>query len=124
LSNESDDGLGAAEAFDAALITGGLPLICTEWPHGAGMWDFLSTALSDPVSALLVSAERSLAAEFPLQAQARTVLSAIGGGERASERAARRGHELPGGVLQHAAALIGGERVVHAVVSARRRRAE
>jgi len=37
------------------MITGGLPLICAEWPHGAGMWDFLRTALSDPVSALLVS---------------------------------------------------------------------
>lgn len=60
-------GLEPAEAFDASLITGGLPLICAEWPHGAGVWDFLAEALSDPVSALLVSAERSLAAEFPLR---------------------------------------------------------
>lgn len=58
-------GLEPAEAFDAALVTGGLPLICAEWPRGAGLWDFLGEALSDPVSALLVSAERSLAAEFP-----------------------------------------------------------
>lgn len=58
-------GLDPAEAFDAALVTGGLPLICAEWPRGAGLWDFLGEALSDPVSALLVSAERSLAAEFP-----------------------------------------------------------
>lgn len=27
--------LGPAEAFDAALVTGGLPLICSEWPRGA-----------------------------------------------------------------------------------------
>ena len=54
-------GLGPAEAFDAALVTGGLPLVCAEWPHGAGLWDFLGGVLSDPVSALLVSAERSLA---------------------------------------------------------------
>lgn len=58
-------GLEPAEAFDAALVTGGLPLICAEWPRGAGLWDFLGEALSDPVSALLVSAERSLAAGFP-----------------------------------------------------------
>lgn len=70
-------GLDPADAFDAALVTGGLPLICAEWPRGAGLWDFLGEALSDPVSALLVSAERSLAAEFPTQAQARTVLAAI-----------------------------------------------
>ncbi len=63
--------LEPAEAFDAALVTGGLPPICAEWPHGAGMWDFPGEALSDPVSALLVSAERSPAAEFPPQAQAR-----------------------------------------------------
>lgn len=29
-------GLDPAEAFDAALVTGGLPLICAEWPQGAG----------------------------------------------------------------------------------------
>lgn len=74
--------LEPASAFDAALVTGGLPLICAEWTRGAGMWEFLETALRDPVSALLVSAERSLAAEFPRQAQARSVLSAIGSGER------------------------------------------
>ena len=75
-------GLEAAEAFDAALVTGGLPLICAEWPRDTGLWDFLGETLNDPVSALLVSAERSLAAEFPPQAQARKVLAAIGSGER------------------------------------------
>jgi uncharacterized protein len=49
-------GLDPAEAFDAALVTGGLPLICAEWPRGVGLWDFLGEALSDPISALLVSA--------------------------------------------------------------------
>lgn len=82
-------GLDPAEAFDAALVTGGLPLICAEWPRGAGLWDFLGEALSDPVSALLVSAERSLAAEFPPQAQARKVLAAIGSGERTFTNIAR-----------------------------------
>lgn len=57
--------LEPAAAFDAALITGGLPLICREWKPGTSMWDFLDAALENPISALLVSAERSLAAEFP-----------------------------------------------------------
>jgi hypothetical protein len=88
------------DSWDAAVVTGGLPLICAEWPRGAGLWDFLREALADPVSALPVSAERSLAAEFPPQAQARAVLSAIGSGKRAGgpgagsgrhkKRAARR----------------------------------
>lgn len=73
-------GLEPAQAFDAALVTGGLPLICAQWPRGAGLWDFLGEALSDPVSALLVSAERSPAAEFPPQAQARTVPAATATG--------------------------------------------
>lgn len=74
--------LDAAEAFDAALVTGGLPLICTDWNPAEDVWSFLERSLADPTSPLLVSAERSLAAEFPEQAQARTVLAAIGSGER------------------------------------------
>lgn len=75
-------GLGAADAFDAYLISGGLPLILEQWPAGADIWEYLEHALEDPTSALLVSGERALAAEFPTEAQARQVLSAIGHGER------------------------------------------
>lgn len=75
-------GLSPADAFDAYLVTGGLPLICTEWPAGASLWDYLSQGVANPTSALLVSAERSLAAEFPSDVQARTVLGAVGSGER------------------------------------------
>ncbi len=57
-------GLEPAATFDAALITGGLPLICAEWRPGADVWEFLRDSLDNPISALLVSAERSLAAEF------------------------------------------------------------
>jgi uncharacterized protein len=103
-----------ADAFDAALITGGLPLICAEWPHGAGIWDFLRTALSDPVSALLVSAERSLAAEFPQQAQARTVLSAIGSGERTFSNIARAAGGIGATPLQRALVLLTEKRVIAA----------
>lgn len=71
-----------ADAFDAFLLTGGLPLICQEWPTGMTMWEYLSDALYEPTSALVVSAERALAAEFPDDALARTVLQQIGAGER------------------------------------------
>jgi len=107
-------GLDPATAFDAALITGGLPLVCVEWPHGAGMWDFLSTALRDPVSALLVSAERSLAAEFPQQVQARTVLSAIGSGERTFTNIAQAAGGIAGASLQRALDILMDKRVVAA----------
>jgi AAA+ ATPase superfamily predicted ATPase len=75
-------GLPAADAIDAYLVTGGLPLICQEWPPGQSVEDFLGTALPDPTSAMLVSGERTLAAEFPDYLQARVVLTAVGNGER------------------------------------------
>jgi hypothetical protein len=69
-------GLDPAEAFDAALVSGGLPLICAEWPRGAGLWDFLDDALSDPVSALmqraleLLTDKRIVSAELPVSLRA------------------------------------------------------
>ncbi|MGW7682079.1 ATP-binding protein [Kribbella sp. NPDC054772] len=81
--------LGPAVAFDAALVTGGLPLICRDWRPGATLRDFLKISLSDPTSALLVSAERSLAAEFPPRALGGEVLRAIGSGERTFSNIAR-----------------------------------
>jgi AAA+ ATPase superfamily predicted ATPase len=107
-------GLDAPAAFDATLVTGGLPLNCQEWPHGAGVWEYLSQALSDPVSALLVSAERSLAAEFPQQAQARTVLSAIGSGERTFSNIARAAGGIGSTPLQRALTSLTDKRVVAA----------
>jgi AAA+ ATPase superfamily predicted ATPase len=83
--------LDAASAFDAALVSGGLPLICGEWPRGATAEQYLEQALSNPVSALLVSGERSLAAEFPTEVQAREVLRAIGSGERTFTSITRAG---------------------------------
>lgn len=74
--------LDDADAIDACLVTGGLPLICQDWLPGQSLDDFLAASLSDPTSALLVSGERSLAAEFPDQLRARDVLVAIGTGER------------------------------------------
>src|ERR1017187_3640779 len=67
-------GLSAADAFDAALITGGLPIICARWENGEGTRSFLSRELANPVSPLVVSAQLSLSAEFSDQVQARAVL--------------------------------------------------
>ena len=64
------------------MVTAGLPLIQDEWPRGAALWDYLESAASRPTSALIVSGERALGAEFPAEPQARTVLGAIGHGER------------------------------------------
>jgi len=74
--------LPAAEAFDAYLITGGLPMILDEWPATATPWNYLADALLDATSALVVSGERAMAAEFPPEAHARTLLRAIGAGQR------------------------------------------
>jgi AAA+ ATPase superfamily predicted ATPase len=107
-------GLEAADAFDAALVTGGLPLICAEWPHGAGVEEYLAQALANPTSALLVSAERSLAAEFPDHTQARTVLGAIGSGERTFTNIATAAGGLAATPLQRALATLTDKRVVAA----------
>jgi AAA+ ATPase superfamily predicted ATPase len=79
----------AAECFDAYLVTGGMPLICRDWQHRTTMWEYLSDALHDPTSALIVSGERVLAAEFPAELLAREVLSQIGNGERTFSTIAR-----------------------------------
>ncbi|MFM9449117.1 ATP-binding protein [Streptomyces acidiscabies] len=107
-------GLEPADAFDAALLTGGLPLICRDWPHGASMWDFLDASLSSPISALLVSAERSLAAEFPPQAMGREVLNAIGSGERTFTNIARAAGGIAHTTLTRATELLTAKRVVAA----------
>ncbi len=107
--------LSAADAFDAFLLTGGLPLICQEWEPGWTPHQFLQHALSDPTSALLVSGERALAAEFPFAAQARRVLAAIGAGERVFSSIGQRagGQEpLQPGSLNSALTVLRDKRVV------------
>lgn len=106
--------LPAARAFDAFLITGGLPLILEEWPSGGAIWDYLAHAVSRPTSALLVSAERALAAEFPTQAQAQTVLSAIGSGERTFSMIARAAGDLNPTSLQRSLRILSAKRMVEA----------
>lgn len=104
--------LEPAEAFDAAVITGGLPQVCQEWPPGATPREYLRQALADPLSALIVSGERSLGAEFPPEAQARRVLSAIGHGDRTFGNIARAAGDLAASSLQHALKLLVDKRLV------------
>lgn len=105
--------LPAADAFDAHIVTGGLPLICSEWPTAMPLMDYLGQAVSDPTSALLVSGERSLAAEFPSDAQARTVLTAIGSGERTFTNIGRAA-DIPQGSLNRSLTTLVAKRVVAA----------
>jgi AAA+ ATPase superfamily predicted ATPase len=104
--------LPPAEAFDAYLVSGGLPLILEEWPRGATLWDYLEQALIHPTSALLVSGERTLAAEFPTEAQARTVLSAIGHGERTFTLIGRAAGDLNPGSVKRSLELLTSRRMV------------
>lgn len=105
-------GLDAATAFDAALITGGLPLVARDWRPGSTVWEFLTAALDNPTSALLVSAERSLAAEFPARAMAGEVLRAIGSGERTFSNIARAAGGISHTTLTRAADLLIEKRIV------------
>ncbi|MEV4488611.1 DUF234 domain-containing protein [Micromonospora coxensis] len=104
--------LPSADAIDAYLVSGGLPLILDEWPVGASLDDYLSEAVTDPTSALLISAERALAAEFPAQTQAGLVLRAIGSGERTFSLIARAAGDLPQASLSRALRLLTDKRLV------------
>lgn len=75
-------GLPPADALDAQLVIGGFPVLALEWGSGRTLAEYLQDALTDPTSFLVVSAERSLAAELPTAAP-RAVLAAMGAGARA-----------------------------------------
>lgn len=105
-------GLPPAEAFDAHLITGGLPVVCRDWEPGTSPRDFLRSALNSATSSLVVSAERILAAEFPVEAQARAVLASIGSGERTRSGIAHGVPDLSTSTLQRSLDLLQAKRVV------------
>lgn len=107
-------GTPPAEAIDAFLVTGGLPLILDEWPQGAPLWEYLESAVNRPTSALIVSGERALAAEFPAEAQARTVLGAIGHGERTFTLIGRAAGGLNPGALSRSLGILTSKRLVEA----------
>jgi hypothetical protein len=74
--------LGPADALDAQLVIGGFPVLATEWGAGRDLGAYLDEVLTDPTSFFVVSAERTLSAEFPAPAP-RAILAAIGAGARA-----------------------------------------
>jgi AAA+ ATPase superfamily predicted ATPase len=106
--------LEPAAAFEAALVTGGLPLICSRWRPGDDLWDFLRKQFADPLSPLLVSAERSLAAEFRDQTYARIVLGAVGAGERTFTNIARAAGGISASTLSRAVDLLVTKRMIAA----------
>lgn len=96
-------GLGAADAIDAHLVSGGLPGIIRTWPHATPALDFMRDECADPAAALFGVPEASLLAEFPNPDTARRVLEAIGAGDRThaniAAAAGGRGEALPSGTL-------------------------
>ncbi len=74
--------LDAVGAFDRYLIVGGLPMIARSWPDRSTRRHYLERALADSSSPLVVDGMRILDAEFAGELQARSVLEAIGHGER------------------------------------------
>ena len=102
----------ATDAFDAYMITGGLPLVCDEWPAQATIWQFLEDALGEPTSAVIVSAERALGAEFPDDTQARLVLGQIGTGEMTFSNIARAAGGLQATSLKRSLDVLTAKRIV------------
>jgi AAA+ ATPase superfamily predicted ATPase len=96
-------GLGAADAIDAYLVSGGLPGILRAWPHATPALAFLQQECADPASPLFGVPAASLLAEFPQPDQSRRVLEAVGAGERThaniAAAAGSRDGALPSGTL-------------------------
>jgi AAA+ ATPase superfamily predicted ATPase len=76
------------------------------WENGEDTRSFLSRELANPVSPLVVSAQLSLSAEFPDQAQARAVLAAIGSGKRSFTNIARAAGGIAHSTLTRATDLL------------------
>ena len=71
----------AMTAFDAYLVTGGYPRLVEQLHRHGRVAAYMKHGLADENTDLVVMAQRSLDAEFPPDAQARRVLTAIGGHE-------------------------------------------
>ncbi|NUP80116.1 MAG: ATP-binding protein [Nonomuraea sp.] len=107
-------GLPAAEAIDAYLVTGGLPMILDEWPAGATVTEFLTATVPDPTSALTVSGVRAMATEFPPEARATTLLKAIGSGGRTFSSVSKAAGGIPGTSVQRGLQILLEKRMVTA----------
>jgi len=76
--------------------------------------DYLEQAVRRPTSALLVSEERTLAAEFPSEAQTRRALTTIGHGERIFTLIRRASGDLNPGAVKGSLDLLTARRIVAA----------
>jgi AAA+ ATPase superfamily predicted ATPase len=76
---EAIDASNPMTAFDAYLTTGGYPKLVDDVRRAGGIRAYIAHGVRDENTDLVVVAQRSLDAEFPSDAQARRVLSAIGG---------------------------------------------
>lgn len=108
--------LSGTAAFDAYLITGGQPMVTTEWEPGEPPAAFLDRSLQRPTSALVVQGTRILDAELPPDSHPRAVLTAIGGkGERSYSGILQRlGDTLSAATLDRALGLLTAKRVIAA----------
>ena len=102
----------AGDAFDAYLLTGGMPMLCDEWPRGKGAAAYLASAVKSAASMFVTGALRVLEAEFPTEAQARSVLSAIGTGERTFTNIAKAAGGLQHASLNRALDILTAKRIV------------
>lgn len=76
-------GVGATEALDTYLMTGGFPKVVAARTEQSSRSDFLEVAMSDEAHPLVFTGGQMLDSEFPPQHSPRDVLEAIGAGERA-----------------------------------------
>jgi hypothetical protein len=102
----------AEEAFDAYLITGGMPMLCDEWPTGATADEYLEAVLDESSSMFVTGALRSLDAEFPTEALARDVLTQIGSGETTFSNIARAAGGLQATSLNRGLEALTSRRIV------------
>jgi AAA+ ATPase superfamily predicted ATPase len=107
-------GTRGIDAFDAYLLTGGQPLVASEWGTGMTPQEFVETSLARPASALVSEGIRVLDGEFPPESSARTVLTAMGGrGERSFAKIQRSvGESMAVGSLRNALDLLTMKQVV------------
>jgi hypothetical protein len=109
--------LGAADAIDAHLVSGGLPGIVRAWPAGRPALEFTQGQCADPASPLFCVPETALMAQFPVPDTTRRVIEAVGGGSRThaaiAAEAGSRMAAIPSGTLSPLLSrLIAGQRVL------------
>lgn len=74
--------LAPEDVIDTYAVTGGLPAFAQTRRDAGSLREFLMAALASADTPFVSAASRILDAEFPVQMQARAILSAIGHGER------------------------------------------